>query len=154
MGLPLCIGIPKKCSWDPVIERIEHRLSNWKGKFLSLGGPITLLELVLISIPIYFLSWFNMIFYGTKPVNIGKYHLVNWNQVCKPIYCRGLGIRQIRALNRGMLGKWLWRVGDKNHGLWRRLLIDKYKLFNQGWIIPSVSYRRVWYVETHFECEI
>lgn len=28
-----------------------------------------------------------------------KYHLVNWNQVCKPIDCAGLGIRPISVVN-------------------------------------------------------
>ena len=30
LGLPLCLGLPKKHLWDPVVERIEKKLSSWK----------------------------------------------------------------------------------------------------------------------------
>lgn len=30
-GLPLCMGIPKRTLWDPVVERLERKLSLWKG---------------------------------------------------------------------------------------------------------------------------
>eukprot|EP00268_Persea_americana_P041230 TRINITY_DN41041_c4_g1_i1.p1 TRINITY_DN41041_c4_g1~~TRINITY_DN41041_c4_g1_i1.p1 ORF type:complete len:107 (+),score=11.85 TRINITY_DN41041_c4_g1_i1:237-557(+) len=58
LGLPLCLGLPKKILWEPVVERIEKRLDSWKGRYLSMGGRITLIKLVLSSISIYYLSCF------------------------------------------------------------------------------------------------
>lgn len=40
------------------MERIDRKLSSWKGKYLSMGGRITLLKVVLTSIPIYLLFGF------------------------------------------------------------------------------------------------
>eukprot|EP00268_Persea_americana_P028341 TRINITY_DN27528_c0_g1_i1.p1 TRINITY_DN27528_c0_g1~~TRINITY_DN27528_c0_g1_i1.p1 ORF type:complete len:151 (-),score=24.51 TRINITY_DN27528_c0_g1_i1:219-614(-) len=54
LGLPLCLGTTKKHLWDPVVERLEKRLSIWKGRYLSLGGRVALTKSVLSSIPIYF----------------------------------------------------------------------------------------------------
>lgn len=53
LGLPLCLGIPKSSLWDSVLERVDKRLSSWKGKFLSLGGQITLIKCIMRSLPIY-----------------------------------------------------------------------------------------------------
>lgn len=58
LGLPLCMGVHKRKLWNPVVERIERKLSSWKGRYLSLGGRWTLIKSVLSSIPIYFLSCF------------------------------------------------------------------------------------------------
>lgn len=43
-GLPLCLGLPKKSLWDPVVERLDKKLSSWKGRYSSLGGRLTLLK--------------------------------------------------------------------------------------------------------------
>ncbi|XP_024626870.1 uncharacterized protein [Medicago truncatula] len=37
--------------WDPVIERLKSRLSEWKSRNLSYGGRLTLLKSVLSSLP-------------------------------------------------------------------------------------------------------
>ena len=44
LGLPLCLGFPKKSLWDSVVERIEKKLSSWESKYLSMGGRITLIK--------------------------------------------------------------------------------------------------------------
>ena len=45
--------------WQPLINRINSRLSGWKSKHLSLGGRLVLLKSVLSSLPVYGLSFFN-----------------------------------------------------------------------------------------------
>jgi hypothetical protein len=37
--------------WDPVVNRIRSRLSGWKSCFLSCGGRLLLLKVVLTSLP-------------------------------------------------------------------------------------------------------
>jgi len=44
--------------WEPLINRLKARLSGWKSKYLSLGGPLVLLKFVLSSLPVYALSFF------------------------------------------------------------------------------------------------
>ena len=125
LGIPLCLGFPKKHLWDSVVERIEKKLSSWKGRYLSMGGRVTLIKSVLSSIPVYFLSCFHCPkavvrrierlqrdFLWNDSIGKKKYHLVQWENVCKPLSKGGLGIRSVEKVNKALLGKWLWRVGE------------------------------------------
>ena len=42
----------------PLINKVQRRLADWKGKLLSLGGRITIINAVLYAAPTYFLSFF------------------------------------------------------------------------------------------------
>ena len=46
--------------WKIIIDRIEKKLSNWKGKMLSFGGRLVLLNSVLSSLPVFMLSFFEI----------------------------------------------------------------------------------------------
>ena len=46
--------------WNPIIEKMEKRLSGWKRLYLSKGGRLTLLTSTLSSLPTYFLSFFTI----------------------------------------------------------------------------------------------
>lgn len=78
LGLPLCMGIPKRNLWNPVIERIEKRLSTWKGKLISFGGRITLLKSVRVSIPIYFLSCFRCLIKVVRRIENSIWFSLEW----------------------------------------------------------------------------
>jgi hypothetical protein len=41
-------------------ERIEKKLSSWKGKYLSVGGRLILINSVLTSLPMFMLSFFEV----------------------------------------------------------------------------------------------
>jgi hypothetical protein len=41
--------------WKELEERFEKRLSSWKGKFLSTGGRLVLINSVLSSLALYML---------------------------------------------------------------------------------------------------
>jgi hypothetical protein len=43
--------------WKMVEERIEKRLSSWKGKYLSVGGRLVLINSVLTSLVIFMMSF-------------------------------------------------------------------------------------------------
>lgn len=45
-------------AWEPVSNLFPRKLSSGRGKHLSLGGRITLLNFVLTSLSLYFLSFF------------------------------------------------------------------------------------------------
>lgn len=80
-----------------LIDSLNRRLGSWKNKFLSLGGRIVLLNSVLNSIPIYYLSFMQM------PANVRiqrkflwggaseghKIAWVKWSVVCKSREKRG-----------------------------------------------------------------
>ncbi|MCH81219.1 cysteine-rich receptor-like protein kinase, partial [Trifolium medium] len=58
LGLPIS-GDPRRLGfWEPVLTRIQNRLSGWKSRFLSFGGRLILLKFVLTSLSVYALSFF------------------------------------------------------------------------------------------------
>eukprot|EP00268_Persea_americana_P043743 TRINITY_DN4402_c0_g1_i1.p1 TRINITY_DN4402_c0_g1~~TRINITY_DN4402_c0_g1_i1.p1 ORF type:complete len:267 (+),score=37.38 TRINITY_DN4402_c0_g1_i1:1657-2457(+) len=153
LGLPLYLGIPKKSLWDSMVERVEKKLSSWKGKYLSMGARITLIKSVLSSIPIYFLSCFKCPmsvlrriekiqrdFLWNDSIERMKYHLVKWETVRNPLVQGGLGIRSIEKVNKALLVNWLWRMGGPGKSLWKRILSCKYRLDNDGWCVASQIY--------------
>jgi hypothetical protein len=46
--------------WEMIEERIEKKLSSWKGKYLSVGGRLVLINSVLTSLPMFMLSFFEI----------------------------------------------------------------------------------------------
>lgn len=54
----LCLGLASKSLWQPILERMEKKLSLWKANYLSLGGKITLIKAALTNLPTYFMSLF------------------------------------------------------------------------------------------------
>lgn len=53
------------------------------------------------------------------------YHLVNWNALCMPKDCGGLGILDLNVMNKSLLCKWLWKL-ENSEGLWQQLISKKY----------------------------
>ena len=106
------------------------------------------------SIPIYYFSFvkcpksvvrriekLQKDFLWNDHVDKRKYHLVRWDLICKPTEQVGLGIRSIEKVNKALLGKWLWRIGESYQGLWRQILISKYKLDDDGWCVPGQMFK-------------
>jgi hypothetical protein len=93
---------------------------------LSYGGRITLLNLVIPTISLYWLSFFKIprkiiltidklrkrfLWYGGNSVR-KKYAFVAWNIVCKSKMQGGLGVIDLTVMNQSFLAKWLYRFQD------------------------------------------
>lgn len=57
LGLPVGADPKSLLTWKPVLDSVQKRLSSWKRRHLYLGGRITLINVVLNSIPVYYLSF-------------------------------------------------------------------------------------------------
>ena len=121
--------------WNPILEKIERRLARWRKLYLSKGDRLILLKSVLSSLLTYFLSLFTILTYVANKIEKlqrgflwgdSKTHLVGWDKVRVPITNGGLGIRKITTFNKVLLGKWLWRFGNEENWLWRRVVVSKY----------------------------
>lgn len=60
LGMNVGINHRRVQSWTTLKERIRRRLNSWKEKNLSFGGRITLIQSVLSSLPIYYLSFYRL----------------------------------------------------------------------------------------------
>ena len=111
------LGTPYKTTsvWNPILERMEKKLSGWKHLYLSKGGRLTLLKSTLSSLPTYYLSLFTIpIAVADRLVHIQrnflwgsleecfKYPLVAWEKVCFPLEMGGLGIKKLVHFNQAL----------------------------------------------------
>lgn len=123
LGLPVRANPGRVAPWQPVLDLLSRILNNWENKFVSLGGRIVLLNAVLNSIPIFYLTFMKMsLKVWRRIVRIqrefslgGKIKWVRWSLVCKPKEEGSLGVRDVRAVNLSLLAKWKWRlIQDRN----------------------------------------
>ena len=136
LGMPLGESHKSFTIWNPIFEKIEHKLVGWKKMYLSKGGRLTLLKSTLSSLPTYFLSLFTILTHVANKIKRlqrdflwgdSKLHLVGWDKVCAPLKNGGLGVRKLTTFNKALLGKWLWRFGIEGTRLWRRVVTLKFR---------------------------
>jgi hypothetical protein len=60
LGIPMSYRKLSNKDWSPVEERFQKKLSSWKGKLLSSGGRLVLINSVLSSLPMFMISFFRI----------------------------------------------------------------------------------------------
>ncbi|KAL0394851.1 UNVERIFIED_CONTAM: hypothetical protein Slati_4451300 [Sesamum latifolium] len=122
LGLPLLASRLTIADCKPLLLKIDSRLNGWEGTMLSFAGRVQLIKSMLIALQVYWAMAFilsktiirtiekklrSFLWKGSTGTGYAK---VSWNQVCRPTEEGGLGIRNLLALNRGLMSKHLWRV--------------------------------------------
>ncbi|GKV25367.1 hypothetical protein SLEP1_g34816 [Rubroshorea leprosula] len=146
-GMPLGANPRRIDTWKPLIETFRRKLSVWKGKFLSLGGRITLINSVLSSLPVFLMSLHLLPKQVTRELDkirrnflwggVGegrKIAWVAWERVCCEKKEGGLGVKNLRWFNMALLGKWWGRLIGGDKGLWSRVLLEKYGGKGGNWL--------------------
>ncbi|KAK5786930.1 hypothetical protein PVK06_041580 [Gossypium arboreum] len=106
---------------------------------MSWATRIVLVNAVLSSLPIYFMSLFQ------APVSVikrigktmrnflwggldGKLKMakVNWKQICRPKENEGARVVNLEIKNKALLAKWRWRVIVDKNALWSKVILAKY----------------------------
>ncbi|KAL0401934.1 UNVERIFIED_CONTAM: LINE-1 retrotransposable element O protein [Sesamum latifolium] len=130
LGLPLLASRLSIADCKPILTKIDDRIRGWEGIMLSFAGRVQLIRSVLSSLQVYWAMAFilpktvirevekrlrSFLWKGCTGVG---YAMVSWQQVCRPVSEGDLGIRDILALNKGLMSKYLWRiiVADRQFG--------------------------------------
>jgi len=58
LGIPMHYRKLSNKHWCSIEERFQRKLSSWKGKLLSSGGRLVLINSVLSSLPMFMMSFF------------------------------------------------------------------------------------------------
>jgi hypothetical protein len=120
LGVSLHWRKPSRAIWLKLVTKIQCRLQIWKWKFLSMGGRLVLLNSILSSILLYYLSLFRIPVWCLNKidkirrdflwagVDSKKYSLVRWSIVCSPKQFGGFGVLNLKYMNLSLLAKWWW----------------------------------------------
>ncbi|KAJ3671646.1 hypothetical protein LUZ60_007725 [Juncus effusus] len=133
LGLPLTLTKPNQIAYMPLLKRIQDRMASWKGKFLSKGGRITLIQSTLKALPVYMMQVLKLpkgfllqleriirtfLWKGNDEYKPGS-SLINWETVTLPKRNGGLGIPNSEGQNEALLLKWLWKLDGPNQSIWK-----------------------------------
>lgn len=115
---------------------MESKFEGWKGRLLSRGGRLQLINSVLSSIPVYFMSSFLLpkwvinrldkiqrrFLWGESDTKKGI-SLMAWSEICVPKINGGMGVTNLLIRNYSLLLRWWWRLYRIPNSLWSRTAI-------------------------------
>lgn len=132
LGMPFMCTNQKELITYPSFEKMQRRLAGWRGKLISRGGRLQLINSVLSVIPVYFMNCFRLpkwvlnqidkirrVFLWASSQSVqNPMSLVNWQMVCLPKCSGGLGITNLQLQNMALLLRWWWRLYTAPSSLW------------------------------------
>jgi hypothetical protein len=120
LGIPMHYRMLNNKDQEMIEEHIKKKLSSWKEKYISVGGRLVLINSILSSLPMFMLSFFEILkgvlekidyfrsrFFWQNDSQIKKYRLAKWSIVCQTKDQGGLDIQNLEIRNKCVLSKWL-----------------------------------------------
>ncbi|KAL0294562.1 UNVERIFIED_CONTAM: hypothetical protein Sradi_6878900 [Sesamum radiatum] len=98
LGLPLLASRLTIADCQPILQKIDARIKGWEGVMLSFAGGTHQIR--------PFCSTEKRL----RNFRERGYAKIAWQKVCRLVNEGGLGIRDIQALNRGLMSRHLWRI--------------------------------------------
>ncbi|GJY37828.1 hypothetical protein Tco_0424192 [Tanacetum coccineum] len=149
LGVPLVSSrlIYKDCK--ELIEKVQHRVDDWKNKSLSIAGRLQLVSSVIGSLHVFWASVFMLptrilldieqimrgFLWCQGKMRSGKAK-VAWEVVCLPKDEGGLGIRRLESFNKALMTTHIWKLLSRKESLWVQW-IHAYKLRGRNfWDLP------------------
>lgn len=159
LGVHILNNRSAKAKFEPMLDKIKRKLSGLNTKNWSLAGRITLAKSVICAIPYYEMQSSKLPDYVCSSIETmirkfiwdssngeSKTHLVNWNDLCQPLYEGGLGIQKPKSMNNAFLMKLGLKLIADSECFWVKILLGKYKCsqFNQAVIRRGQRVSRLW----------
>ncbi|KAH1065107.1 hypothetical protein J1N35_030094 [Gossypium stocksii] len=124
-----------------VVDKVRNKLSSWDARQLSLASRVTLAQLVLLSIPSYFMQTVMVLkglcdeikrivrkfVWGSTNGN-AKVALISWDSVCQPKSHGGLSLRHLEDHNTSFMMKMGFNIVSNVNVLWVRVIRSKYEI--------------------------
>ncbi|WOL00140.1 hypothetical protein Cni_G08853 [Canna indica] len=144
MGLPLRDGRLAKEDWNGIIENVDMRLSSWKGRLLSRGGRLVLINSVLSSISGYWLSIFKAPKWVIQAIVKRRRHFF-WKGGMDRGGYGGVGIKNLAMHNLARLGRWWWELANDRDLIWVEIVKSNYFIRKKWYDLSSpASWSTTW----------
>jgi hypothetical protein len=143
LGHPLVLpGKNRNEAYNFIIDKFKSKLSTYKADKLSHAARLELINSVFSSIPVYYMS--NIIFTkkfiakltaiirtfwwtGVREESNSKSMCLKaWKDICAPKKDGGLGIRNLQAINQGLILTAAWRIAEQPCDFLHVVLKSKY----------------------------
>ena len=138
LGLPLSPQKLRVSDFQPLLTSFDRYLAGWKARLLSAGGRIVLVNAVLGSLPIYYMSSTlvpktvrdlldakrRAFFWTGEEKCSGANCLVAWERVCQSRSAGGLGIKNMEDVNHCLLLKFVHKLHEDEPLPWKRWFIS------------------------------
>lgn len=154
LGHPLILPAKdRSASYAFIYDKFKSKLFNYKANRLSHAARLTLIKSVFGSIPVYYMS--NILFsrkFLTKLTAIIRNFwwigiqedqttkslcLRAWADICTDKKVGGLGIRNLQAINQGLILSAAWRLAKEPHSQLAQILRAKYHHDTSIWRAKS-----------------
>ena len=125
--------------WMRLYKKIEGRIGCWNYKFLSRGGRLVILKVVLQSIRVYWATiayilkgilqklrknFFSFLWSSNR--HSERIPLARWKLLASPKDLGGWGIKNPFLFYQTLAAKTLWHLIKNPDSLWGKVLISKY----------------------------
>jgi hypothetical protein len=111
----------KEEDWNWILSKYENRISHWCNRWLTLGGRLVLVKVVLEIQSVYWLALtnipslvlhrihqvvFNFLWDGKRKIK--GFHLCHWHIIARPKKYGGWGLKNVFSFIRAMVVNTLW----------------------------------------------
>ena len=146
LGLPLSPHKLRVSDFQPLIDSFDKYLAGWKARLLSTGGRLVLVNAVLGSLPVYYMSSILIpktvceildarrrafLWTGEEKCH-GSSCLLAWERVCRSKENGGLGIKNVQDQNHCLLMKIVHKLHEPNTLPWKRWFFSHSSLDDLG----------------------
>ena len=154
LSCPIFHGKPKAIHFRTIIDKIETKLSTWKGTVLSIMGRVQLVKSIIHGMLVYSFhiylwpkrllrlldSWIkNFIWSGD--VLAKKVCTVSWSVMCRSWAEGGLDIKSMRLMNEALILKLAWDFRT-TESQWTAIVKRRY--FTHGQPIMRYCQSSIW----------